>query len=156
MDRPARRPGPPVDAACLQPDNQPDIQDVDEGLVGAWLDDPHLAAELADELERLRRLQADEELLLALQFVVAPNAEYIGLAAGGGADQAEQIIVLGPSRIPDLAVHEIDLALDALQRGDRQIVLDEDGDPRLIGATRPGCLLPFGRIYLRVQSSRCR
>jgi len=40
--------------------------------------------------------------------------------------------VLGPSRITDLAVHEIDLALDALQRGDRQIVLDEDGDPRLI------------------------
>lgn len=67
-----------------------------------------------------------------LQFVVAPNAEYVGLAAGGGADQAEQIIVLGPSRITDLAVHEIDLALDALQRGDRQIVLDEDGDPRLI------------------------
>ena len=50
-----------------------------------------------------------------LQFVVAPNAEYVGLAAGGGADQAEQIIVLGPSRITDLAVHEIDLALDALQ-----------------------------------------
>ena len=67
-----------------------------------------------------------------LQFVVAPNAEYVGLAAGGGADQAEQIIVLGPSRITDLAVHEIDLALDALQRGDQQIVLDEDGDPRLI------------------------
>ena len=45
------------------------VQDVDEGLVGAWLDDPDLAAELADELEqleRLRRLQADEELLLAL------------------------------------------------------------------------------------------
>ena len=67
-----------------------------------------------------------------LQFVVAPNSEYVGLAAGGGADQAEQIIVLGPSRIADLAVHEIDLALDALQRGDRRIVLDEDGDPQLI------------------------
>ena len=66
MDRPARRPGPPVDAARLQPDNQGDIQGVDEGLVGTWLDDPDLAAELADELERLRRLQADEELLLAL------------------------------------------------------------------------------------------
>ena len=71
MDRPARRPGPPVDAARLQPDNQGDIHRVDEGLVGAWLDDPDLAAELADELEqleRLRRLQADEELLLALQL----------------------------------------------------------------------------------------
>lgn len=68
MDRPARRPGPPVDAARLQPDNQGDIQGVDEGLVGTWLDDPDLAAELADELERLRRLQADEELLLTLQL----------------------------------------------------------------------------------------
>ena len=68
MDRPARRPGPPVDAARLQPDSQGDIQGVDDGLVGAWLDDPDLAAELADELERLRRLQADEELLLALQL----------------------------------------------------------------------------------------
>jgi len=45
---------------------------------------------------------------------------------------ADQIVVLGPSRIADLAVHEIDLALDALQRGDRRIVLDEDGDPQLI------------------------
>lgn len=70
-----------------------------------------------------------------LQFVVAPNSEYVGLAAGGGADQTDPIVVLGPpSRITDLAVHEIDLALDALQRGgDRHIVLDEDGDPpRLI------------------------
>lgn len=67
-----------------------------------------------------------------LQFVVAGNPEFVGLAAGGGADQAEHVIVLGPSRIADLAVHEIDLALDALQRGDRHIVLDEDGDPRLI------------------------
>ncbi len=62
-----------------------------------------------------------------LQFVVAPNAEYVGLSAG-----ADQIIVFGPSRITDLALHEIDLALDALQRGDRHIVLDEEGDPRLV------------------------
>ncbi|KAA1427057.1 hypothetical protein F0402_20225 [Mycolicibacter arupensis] len=67
-----------------------------------------------------------------LQFVVAPNSEYVGLAAGGGAAHADQIIVLGPSRVSDLAVHEIDLALDALERGDRHIILDEDGDPRLI------------------------
>lgn len=68
MDQSARRPGPPVDAARLQPDNQPDIQHIDNGLIGAWLDDPDLAAELTDELERLRRLQADEDLLLALQL----------------------------------------------------------------------------------------
>lgn len=85
MDRPARRPGPPVDAARLQPDNQGDIHRVDEGLVGAWLDDPDLAAELADELEqleRLRRLQADEELVLALQehgFTQREIADKLGL-----------------------------------------------------------------------------
>ena len=82
MDRPARRPGPPVDAARLQPDNQGDIKGVDEGLVGAWLDDPDLAAELADELEqleRLRRLQADEELLLALQLAPGQPASPPGL-----------------------------------------------------------------------------
>jgi hypothetical protein len=39
---------------------------------------------------------------------------------------------LAVSRISDLAVHEIDLSLDALQRGDRHIISDEDGDPRLI------------------------
>lgn len=46
--------------------------------------------------------------------------------------QPDQIVILGPSRISDLAVHEIDLALDALQRGDRHIISDEDGDPRPI------------------------
>jgi hypothetical protein len=51
----------------------------------------------------------------------------VGLLAG-----PDQIVILGPSRISDLAVHEIDLALDALQRGDRHIISDEDGDPRLI------------------------
>jgi hypothetical protein len=56
-----------------------------------------------------------------------PNSQYVGLLAG-----PDQIVILGPSRISDLAVHEIDLALDALQRGDRHIIADEDGEPRLI------------------------
>lgn len=86
-----------------------------------------------DDVQTLdcRAREVGGEIGWDLQFVVAPNSEYVGLAAGGG-DHAEQIIVLGPSRITDFAVHEIDLALDALQRGDRHIVLDEDGDPRLI------------------------
>ena len=50
---------------------QADIQHVDqpinEGMAAAWLDDPDLAAELAHELERVRRLQADEDQLLTLQ-----------------------------------------------------------------------------------------
>lgn len=63
MDRPDRRLGPPVDAACLQPDNR---EVSDQGLVNSWLDDD--ALELADEHERRLRLQGDEELLLALQL----------------------------------------------------------------------------------------
>lgn len=62
-----------------------------------------------------------------LTFVVAPNPEYVGLCAG-----PDRVVVRGPSRVSDLAVHEIDLALDALQRGERRIVLDEDDDPRLV------------------------
>jgi DNA-directed RNA polymerase specialized sigma24 family protein len=71
MDRPDRRPGPPVDSARLQPDDQADTTapPLDDNLVSGWLDnDPDLAAELADERERLRRLEADEDLLLALQL----------------------------------------------------------------------------------------
>ncbi|MBN7296621.1 hypothetical protein [Mycobacteroides abscessus] len=68
-----------------------------------------------------------EHIGWALSFMVAPNPEFVGLCAG-----PDQIIVVGPSRISDLAVHEIDLALDALQRGERRIVPDEDGDPQLV------------------------
>ena len=67
-----------------------------------------------------------------LQFVVAPNSEYVGLAAGGGAIKLSRSSSSAPAASLISAVHEIDLALDALQRGDRHIVLDEDGDPRLI------------------------
>ncbi|WP_210687514.1 hypothetical protein [Mycolicibacterium sp. GESEQ-9] len=66
-----------------------------------------------------------------LRFTVAPNPAYVGLVAS---DETigDEIIILGPSRITDLAVHEIDLTLDALERGERHIIHDEDGDPRLI------------------------
>jgi DNA-directed RNA polymerase specialized sigma24 family protein len=71
MDRPDRQPGPPVDSARLQPDDQANTttQRIDSSLVSGWLDnDPDLAAELADEREHLQRIQADEDLLLALQL----------------------------------------------------------------------------------------
>jgi DNA-directed RNA polymerase specialized sigma24 family protein len=66
MDRPDRSRGPHVDPPRLQPDNPADktAEALQLGQVSAWLDDPTLAA----EEERLRRLQADEELLLALQL----------------------------------------------------------------------------------------
>lgn len=67
MDRLDRQTGSPADLARLQQDDQADIttpKAIDDGLVRDWLDDP----ELAVERERLQRLQADEELLLALQL----------------------------------------------------------------------------------------
>lgn len=71
MARPDRRPGPHVDVACLQPDNQVEIPapHINDSRVSRWLDDEQdLVAALADERERLHRLQADEDLLLALQL----------------------------------------------------------------------------------------
>jgi hypothetical protein len=39
---------------------------------------------------------------------------------------------VGPARIADHAAHDIDLTLDALERGERRIIEHEDGDPRLV------------------------
>jgi hypothetical protein len=61
-----------------------------------------------------------------LHFVVAPNPEFVGLIAG-----PQRIFVVGPSRLSELAAHDIDMTLDALERGDQVIFPDEDGDPRL-------------------------
>jgi hypothetical protein len=55
------------------------------------------------------------------------HREFIGLTAG-----ANPIFVVGPSRLAELAAHEIDLTLDELERGSRRIILDEDGNPRLV------------------------
>lgn len=41
------------------------------------------------------------------------------------------MFVLGPAKLADLAAHDIELDLDALERGDREVRPDEDGDPRL-------------------------
>jgi hypothetical protein len=62
-----------------------------------------------------------------LQFAVAPNLEFVGLTAG-----ADHIFVIGPARLANLAAHDIDLTLDALERVDQRIIVDEDGDPRLV------------------------
>lgn len=62
-----------------------------------------------------------------LAFIVAPNPEYVGVTSSPG-----RIFVLGPSKLAELAVYDIEFELDALERGDRRIVDDEDGDPRLI------------------------
>jgi len=61
-----------------------------------------------------------------LRFSVAPNPEFVGLIAG-----PEHVFVVGPSRLSDLAAYEIDVTLDALERGDKVLFPDEDGDPRL-------------------------
>lgn len=62
----------------------------------------------------------------ALHFAVLPNTDYVALVAG-----PDNVVVVGPSKLADLAVHDIDLTLDALERGDQVLFPDEDGDPRL-------------------------
>lgn len=74
-----------------------------------------------------RAQEVGEHIGWELMFAVAPNSEFVGLCAG-----PDRIVILGPSRVSDFGVHEIDLALDALQCGERRIIADEDGDPRLI------------------------
>ena len=59
-----------------------------------------------------------------LRFVVAPNPEYVGLTANN-------IFIVGPAKLEDLAAHDVEMELDAIERGDAQILPDEDGDPRL-------------------------
>jgi hypothetical protein len=67
-----------------------------------------------------------------LKFHVAPNPEYVGVTAG-----ADMIFIIGPDKLSDLAAYDIDLALDALERGDRVIIADDDGDPRLSTRVEP-------------------
>lgn len=82
-----------------------------------------------DEIKRLtdRAQEVGRKVGLDMQFVVAPNAAYVGLTAG-----PDRVLVIGPDKLVDFAAHDIDLELDALERGDRRIVMDEDGDPRLV------------------------
>lgn len=93
---------------------------------------PCYACGMSLQPEDVRRLddrarEVGKKIGWALGFVVAPNPEYVGLVAG-----PERVFVIGPKKLADLAAHEIDLGLDALERGDRQILPDEDGDPQLI------------------------
>jgi hypothetical protein len=74
-----------------------------------------------------RARSVGERIGWEMHFRVAPNPEFIGLTAG-----ANHIFVVGPSRLADLAAHEVDLTLDELERGTRRVILDEDGDPRLV------------------------
>jgi hypothetical protein len=42
------------------------------------------------------------------------------------------IFVWGPKPVDGFTSYEVDLLLDELEQGKRQIVADEDGDPRLL------------------------
>jgi len=61
-----------------------------------------------------------------LRFMSLGNPEYVALIAG-----PQQIVVKGPGKLSEMAAHDIDLTLDELERGDRMIKPDEDGDARL-------------------------
>jgi hypothetical protein len=42
------------------------------------------------------------------------------------------MVAHGSDRLNNFAAYDIGLDLAALERGDRQIMLDEDGDPRVV------------------------
>ncbi|CAN7247680.1 hypothetical protein [Knoellia sp. LjRoot47] len=70
-----------------------------------------------------------------LRFITAPNPEYVGVTAAAidrNDDSVNHIFVIGPSEISKGAVENIRSTLDHLVSGIRRIVLDEDGDPRLM------------------------
>lgn len=70
----------------------------------------------------------------ALGFCEAPYPEYVFLTAGTIDDDFEpvHVTVHGPLNVDAVTVHEVDLLLDQIESGERKIVADEDGDPRLI------------------------
>jgi len=74
-----------------------------------------------------RAQQVGEKIGWQLRFFAAPNPEYVTLTASD-----DQICIVGPSKLSDLAAFEIDLILDELENGKRSIQPDEDGDPRLV------------------------
>lgn len=80
-----------------------------------------------DDVRRLdeRAVEVGRKIGWELRFMVASNPEYVGLVAGS-------IVIVGPAKLSDLAAHDIEMDLELLESGARQIVLDEDGDPRLI------------------------
>lgn len=69
----------------------------------------------------------------SLSFGEAPNPEFVFLTATTlDDDMAEHhVVVFGPRRVDEVTVLEVDLLLDELERGERRIVADQDGDPRL-------------------------
>lgn len=81
-----------------------------------------------DEVAHLdmRAQEVGEKIGWKLRFVVAGNPDFVGVTAGPG-----NTFVVGPSRLSELAAYDVDLTLDALERGDQVIFPDEDGDPRL-------------------------
>ena len=55
------------------------------------------------------------------------DPESVGLTAGAG-----HVFIYGPVRLNDHAVTHINALLDALLRGERRIVEDQQGHPRLV------------------------
>ena len=90
----------------------------------------------ADEVAALneRAQQVGAKIGWALAFMPAPNPELVFLVADtpDGAEDSATISIYGPVRVDEVTIHEIDMLLDHIETGQRRIVPDEDGDPRLV------------------------
>ena len=62
-----------------------------------------------------------------LHFHVLPNPQYVALSAG-----SDGTVIYGPAKVAELAAHEVEFLLDALERGDSQLIEDDQGDLRII------------------------
>lgn len=60
-----------------------------------------------------------------LEFVVAPNSEFIGLTVDG-------TFIVGPDHLANLAAHDVELELEAIRSGHRIVTFEQDGTPRLL------------------------
>lgn len=69
-----------------------------------------------------------------LGFAVAPNPVYVGLTADALDDDIElhHIFFWGPQQVEETTVEQVHTLLDQLEAGELQIVVDPEGDPRLM------------------------
>ena len=75
----------------------------------------------AEQLEA-RAKEVGAKIGRELTFRILGNDEYVAITAA-----PDNQVILGPSKLSDLAAQEFDLDLDAIERGDRVVFEDPEG-----------------------------